>query len=202
MNTSHKTFLGIVIATLLFQLPQTVFAADPPPIQENGTFGKLEVGLPGIPAGQSIDELVQPGSKPILTFINQAVTAVIAILVIIGLISITIGGYLYMTAAGNGGQVKTAKEWILAALVGIFLALASVIILTTINNYLGKDAQEPTLGTANSSAGSGSKEGDPTLKPIEGSPQDSPSNNLPTVPIQNNSFGGGSSGGGGASGSF
>ena len=180
MNISYKIFF-LVAGMLIFQHPQMGLAAE---IQENGTFGNLEVGLPGIPAGKSIDELVKPGSKPILTFINQAVTAVIAILVIIGLISITIGGYLYMTAAGNGGQVKTAKEWILAALVGIFLALASVIILTTINNYLGKDAQEPTLG------------------PVEGSASDSPSGNVPTAPIQNNSFGGGSSGGRGASGSF
>ncbi len=158
MHTFPKFFLALMTGIFLLFPSSNVLMAQT--VQKNGTFGNLEVGLPGIPAGESIDTLVKPGSKPILTFINQAVDAAIAILVIIGLISITIGGYLYMTAAGNGERVKTAKEWILAALVGIFLALVSVIILTTINNYLGKDAQEPQLG------------------PVEGSAGDSPSSNV------------------------
>ncbi len=47
--------------------------------------------------------------------------------------------------------------FLILQLAGIFLALISVVILNTINNYLGKDAKEPTLG------------------PVEGSALDSPS---------------------------
>ena len=118
---------------------------------KSGTFGKFEVGLPGIPKDTTIDEYVN-NPKPIVRFINTSVNVVIALLVIIGLISITIGGYLYMTAAGNGKQIGTAKEIIIAALAGIFLALISVVILNTVNRYLGEAAKEPTLGPAEGSA--------------------------------------------------
>lgn len=162
MDVFRNLLFMLMLTVGSLQVTDSINAASDTTSTQSGSFGSFEVGLPGIPAGESIDQLAHEPA-PILNFINTTVNATIAVLVIVGLISITIGGYLYMTAAGNGGQVKTAKEWILAALVGIFLALASVIILTTINNYLGKDAQEPTLGPVEGSV-------------VEGSASDSPSN--------------------------
>lgn len=157
MRKSRIIFIGLFL--LLVWNASEAFAAvndtDHEPIQnrapvtdpqEAGTFGEFEVGLPGIPEGQTIDDFVAD-PKPILKFINLAVNAVIAVLVIIGLITIVIGGYIYMTAAGDGSKVKVAKEMIIAALAGIFLSLVSVIILNTINSYLGSGAEEPNFGT-------------------------------------------------------
>lgn len=151
----------MLFASLLaLHLPLTALAQIPEPVRadpkinssasknQSGSFGDFEVGLPGI-TDKSIDNFINTsGKKPIVKFIDLAVTVVIAALVIIGVISITIGGYLYMTAGGDAGQVKTAKEMILASIVGIFLALISVIILNTINKYLGTSAEEPQLGGA------------------------------------------------------
>lgn len=133
-----KTLHSIIFTILLTGLPVSpVIAAD--------TFGNFEVGLPG--ATGSIDSFVS-GGKPITSFVGLAVNAVIAVLVIIGVICIVIGGYVYMTAHGDASQVKLGKEMITAALAGIFLALISVIILNTINSYLGTDAVEPTISIA------------------------------------------------------
>lgn len=155
-----RFFQKIILAAFFtVLLPSFAFAAPAATSAPSDTFGTFEVGLPGSPelaAGASIDKFIGPeGSKPILKFINTAVNVVIAVLVIIGVISIVIGGYMYMTAGGDGGKVKLAKETIAAALVGIFLSLISVVILNTINTYLGTGAQEPVLGETGEGGGAG-----------------------------------------------
>lgn len=137
-------FTKIIVVLFLTCLPLPALAAD--------TFGNFEVGLPGI-TDPSIDNFVQ--NKPLVTFTNAAVKAVIAVLVIIGVICIVIGGYVYMTAGGDASRVKLGKEMIVAALAGIFLALISVVILNTINSYLGTDAVEPELDTSGAGGGAG-----------------------------------------------
>jgi len=172
MQKFQIIFLSLFITTLLCVSGIPVHAQNLPPSSkapftdpqecQGKVFGCFEVGLPGITQGDSIDDFVK-SPKPILDFINLAVNAVIAVLVIIGLITIVIGGYIYMTASGDASRVKVAKEMIIAALAGIFLSLISVIILNTINKYIGSDAQEPKLGAPSgnstpggSSGGSGS----------------------------------------------
>ena len=123
-----KTLQNIIIASLFIALLPLGASAQPKtttdPCPNPGTYGCFEVGLPGIETN-SIDNFLDD-PKPILKFTNLAVQVVIAIAVIIGVISIVIGGYMYMTAGGDGGRVKMAKEMIVAALVGILLSLISV----------------------------------------------------------------------------
>lgn len=150
MPISRNILIGLFLVNLL---PFFAFADEPTPdpCPNAGTYGCFEVGLPGI-TDKSIDNFIKD-DKPIIKFINLAVRVVIAILVIIGVISIVIGGYMYMTAGGDGGRVKMAKEMIVAALVGILLSLISVVILNTINKYLGSEAVEPELGNTGAGAG-------------------------------------------------
>ncbi|MEO6077269.1 MAG: hypothetical protein ABIP54_00605 [Candidatus Andersenbacteria bacterium] len=120
----------------------------------DSTFGCFEVGLPGsktFSANQPISAFLD-SKTPIKNLVNLFVTFVTGILVIVGVITIVIGGYMYMTAGGNASQVSSAKEMITAALIGIFIAFISVVILNTINPFLGKDAAEPTLGSPNPSS--------------------------------------------------
>lgn len=176
MSNFQIKLVGFFIVALLGLLTPPTYAQNEPlnnpPADQSAScndeiFGCFEVGLPGnsqLSAGKSVSNFVlETNNKPILTFINVAVNAVIAILVLIGVITIVIAGYVYMTAAGDGSKVKTAKEMILAALVGIFLALVSVVILNVVNTYLGGSAQEPQLGPSqqpsNSSGGDNSSSG-------------------------------------------
>ncbi len=161
---SISLLLGI---TLWLLLPSALYAQSPNPCPSPGTYGCFEVGLPGstkLQAGQSIESFVGgKDNKPILEFIGIAVNVVVALVVIIGVISIVVGGYIYMTAGGNASQVGTAKEVIKAALLGIVIALTSVVILNTINRFLGSDAIEPELGdTQSGAAGAGTGGGSET----------------------------------------
>jgi hypothetical protein len=152
MSKSQIIFLRLLLAITLSFSGHFARAEDTP--SDARPFGNFEVGLPGLPAGSSIDRFAGK-DEPILEFINLVVNTVIAVLVIIGLISIVIGGYIYMTAAGDGSRVKLAKEMILAAIFGIVLSLVSVIILNTINRYIGSGATEPELGESSPGSGSG-----------------------------------------------
>jgi hypothetical protein len=47
-----------------------------------------------------------------------------------------VGGYMIMTARGNGGQVSRGKEYLTASLIGLVLLMAAFLILNTINSDL------------------------------------------------------------------
>jgi len=123
----------------------------------SSSFGKFEVGLPGdgpFSKNQSIDDFItSTQNAPIKTLVNLFVTFATVMLVIIGTITIVIGGYMYMTAGGNASQVTSAKDMIRAALIGIFIAFISVALLNTINPYLGSDAVEPSLAPQQGNTG-------------------------------------------------
>jgi hypothetical protein len=160
--------LPIVISATLLLPAFSVFAEQTPdPCPNPGTFGCFEVGIPGI-TEKSIDTFLDNNKAdangtngPILAFIRVAVNVIIGILVLIGVISVVIGGYLYMTAGGNGKQVESAKEMILAALMGIVISLVSVVILNTINRFIGSGAREPILSPAPGAGTAGAGESSP-----------------------------------------
>ncbi len=60
-----------------------------------------------------------------------------AIIAILSLIFIVIGGILYMTAAGDEGRLTTAKSVITAALIGLALGIAAPSFLKQIGEVLG-----------------------------------------------------------------
>jgi len=60
-----------------------------------------------------------------------------AIIVVLALISIVIGGILYVTSAGDDERMKTAKGAITAAAIGLALGLAAPSFLKQIGDILG-----------------------------------------------------------------
>jgi len=57
----------------------------------------------------------------------------IAIIGILAVLAIAIGGVMWIMSFGNPGRVGEAKEWITGAILGLVLALGSYILLNTIN---------------------------------------------------------------------
>jgi putative transposon-encoded protein len=83
--------------------------------------------------GKSVTEAAQPGKKPLTSLANMIFQIGIVVLIMVSLISIVFGGYVYMTAGGNSAQITSAKSYIGSALLGIVLALTGWLILTTVN---------------------------------------------------------------------
>lgn len=108
-------------------------------------FGLFEALLPGI-TERTIDQFdTGSGGKPILRYFSIVMNIIIATIVAIGLISIVVAGYLYVTAGGDSQKVVVAKSLIGAALLGIVLALAAFLILNTIGTQFASGLREPSL---------------------------------------------------------
>src|SRR3989344_4706015 len=91
-------------------------------------WGETEVGLFNIKKDVSICALIAGqggGVGALLWFMQQAITAVMALTIMAAVVSIVIGGYIYMTAGGDADRVRTAKVWIGSAILGIILYLES-----------------------------------------------------------------------------
>lgn len=72
----------------------------------------------------------------IAEYISAVYNYVLGIVGIVAVIMIAVGGVIWLTAGGSPDRVKTAKDYISGAIIGLFLALGSYVILYTINPAL------------------------------------------------------------------
>ncbi|HBE90154.1 MAG: hypothetical protein A3E37_00890 [Candidatus Andersenbacteria bacterium RIFCSPHIGHO2_12_FULL_46_9] len=69
----------------------------------------------------------------LLSWVTLSLTALVMMAAAVGIV---IGGYIYMTAGGSADRVQLAKTWIIAALLGITIALTAFVLLNTISTTL------------------------------------------------------------------
>ncbi|MBI4022516.1 MAG: hypothetical protein HY372_04090 [Candidatus Andersenbacteria bacterium] len=124
-------------------------------IGETGTgecvcaWGNLEIGFllgeQGAAGGTSICDLFggsatsEPtvsGRRAVARLIVPMVTVLIALTVMAAIVSILIGGYIYMTAGGSADRVRMAKVWVGSAILGIVIAILAWLILNSISPTL------------------------------------------------------------------
>lgn len=111
-----------------------------------GDFESIDLGLiPGLPRGiTNICDVVSRTSSAgtadkrsgMIYILNYFIVMITALVIMAALVSIVIGGYIYMTAGGSADRVRVAKTWIVSAILGIIIALSAWMILWTINPYL------------------------------------------------------------------
>ena len=90
-----------------------------------------------------------------LEFFGWFFLATMALVSVLALTMIAVGGLQYIAAAGNTGRMGRARERINSALIGLILAMASVLILYTINPELVTlrlPAMRTPVGTRNAGA--------------------------------------------------
>ena len=71
------------------------------------------------------------------SFLNHFLTVLQRIIVVLSLIFIIIGALMYITSAGNDGQITNAKKAITASLIGLAIGLAAPSFLKEISTILG-----------------------------------------------------------------
>lgn len=87
-------------------------------------------------------DLTAPGetglqSTSIIVILQTGMRWLLFIVGILAVIAFVIAGILYLTAAGDEDRVKTAKNTMVYAIIGVIVALLGLIILTAINTWLG-----------------------------------------------------------------
>lgn len=90
-----------------------------------------------VPVNGTIEVTNPIGFNTVQGSLDSILGTLQAIIAIISIIFIVIGGILYMTAAGDEGRVKTAKGAITAAMVGLALGVAAPSFLKQIGDILG-----------------------------------------------------------------
>jgi len=120
--------LATLVATLAFAVlplavaaPATVSAADT--IQESlGCGSNLEVD-------EGCDDDVTTGSEGINTIITTIINVFSIIVGVVSVIMIIYGGFRYITSGGDSGNVSSAKNTIIYAVIGlVVVALAQFIV--------------------------------------------------------------------------
>jgi len=121
----------------------TTLAASGDVVQaaEECFWGQLEVPLPGIDK----DFLCKDKPPSLVQYADAIITFLTALIVIVGIISIIVGGYFYMTAGGSAERVTLGKTLIFGAIAGIALALMAWAILNTIGPQFTTNVKEPVI---------------------------------------------------------
>ncbi len=84
------------------------------------------------------------------TLLTAVLTSLQSFIVILAIIMIVIGGFMYIMSAGDDGRMTTGKHIVLGALVGLALGIAAPAFLRQIADILGWSAATlpPGVGTS------------------------------------------------------
>lgn len=77
------------------------------------------------------------GALTIKQIAERVLTLLLSVIGILGIISLIIGGGMYMSAYGDEKRIDTAKRIITYAIIGIVVALAALVIVRQVMNILG-----------------------------------------------------------------
>ena len=119
----------LAAAALLFPLavPVMVHAADPGVSVQGSLCGGTDLSISATPGDCS-----KTGSAAETTansLIHTIINIFSAVVGIVAVIMIIVGGFKYITSGGNDGNVSTAKNTILYAVIGlVIVALAQIIV--------------------------------------------------------------------------
>lgn len=133
MFSTKKLLIGSLVILALFSAEPAF--AQPGPGPATGT---VTVGVTNPLSFNTVNDLL----GRVLTFLQTFI-------VILALIFIVIGAFLYISSGGDSGRVETAKKCITAALIGLALGIAAPAFLRQISDILGWTAAPPAgVGTS------------------------------------------------------
>lgn len=145
-----KTKIAVIVSSLMVIIsfsPALVLAADTCDANGNGTVSNQEAILCGSNQASGSNQSVDKANKSLDSTIHNLVNLISMIVGIVAVIMIIVGGFRYVTSAGNQEKTKSAKNTILYALIGlVVVALAQTIVAFTLN----KTTQDCTNGKTSS----------------------------------------------------
>jgi Type IV secretion system pilin len=135
------TLISLMAAAALivpFAVPASVYAADPvvvEPTLTNSLCAGTDLTLTG--AGNCVNEAA---ATKVNSTVSLALNIFSAIVGIIAVVMIIVGGVKYITSQGESANITSAKNTILYALVGlVVVALAQVIVRFVLNRFIGSE---------------------------------------------------------------
>lgn len=87
--------------------------------------------------GVSSSTAGSPGGESFEVVAGRILTFLLSIVGIIAIISLIIGGIMYMTAYGDEDRIQKGKKIVIASIIGIVISVGSVVIVKQIGDWLG-----------------------------------------------------------------
>ena len=113
-----KKYFYSIIGVLLMAAPLVAEA--------QWSSGRMYAGQSGLPAGS------------IFGIIRSTMNWLLAILGFLGIIGFVIAGILYLTAAGDEGQIDRAKTATTYSIIGVIVALLGFVIILAVEAWLNQ----------------------------------------------------------------
>jgi len=95
-----------------------------------------QVTIPGSGFMAYTEKQLSDNTNLICEYIAAIYQYAIAIIGILAMLTIAIGGVMWLTSSGNQRRVGDAKDWIIGGIFGVILALSAFIILSSIDKNL------------------------------------------------------------------
>lgn len=76
------------------------------------------------------------GGHPIAVVLEKLLNWMLGVFGLLAVIAFIIAGVLYLTAQGEEAQIQKAKRMVVYGVIGIFVGLAGVVIIKTIDSLL------------------------------------------------------------------
>lgn len=112
------------IKNALYTAFAVALAAAPAMASAQWNVGRSNAGTSGLP------------QDSIYNIIMRTMNWLLAILGFIGIIGFVIAGILYLTSAGNEGQIEQAKTAMMYSIIGVVVALIGFVIINAVQGWL------------------------------------------------------------------
>ena len=128
-------FAGAVSLPAFFSVAQTT---TPPPAVDTST--GWTGGLQAVKDGSGLS------STKVETIVGGFMGWIIIMVGFLSIIAFLVAGIMYLTAAGNDSQIKTAKEAMKWSIVGVIVALVGYVVILAVDFWLtGSGGADTTL---------------------------------------------------------
>lgn len=128
--------LGIITFSALAQSENDDLGASTPKISDPLNIPKLGVRIPGLNLREATCDETACTTPWLADYIQGIYQYGLTTISILAVITLMIGGIIWITAAGNQEKVGEAKKWISGSLFGVLIAFTSYLILDFVNPAL------------------------------------------------------------------
>jgi len=125
MKIKKELVLKVILVAVLLILPVVALAQAGGAIQQGLTSVQNEFPRSGIASARTVTDLIALIIRWLLIIMGA-----------IAVLFVVIGGYQYMTSAGNEEAAEKGKKTLINALIGVVIAIMAYVIVTVVVNLV------------------------------------------------------------------
>ncbi|KKP67122.1 MAG: hypothetical protein UR65_C0077G0007 [Candidatus Moranbacteria bacterium GW2011_GWE2_35_164] len=127
----------IVVISMVFIVVGALLYMTSAGNEKNMTLGKgaIWAAVVGLAIGIAAEENLIDSAPSIATIALNVLNFLLSVTGVFGIIMLVAAGIAYLTAAGNEGQIETAKKMTKWAIIGIAVALGALVIVKQVASF-------------------------------------------------------------------